>query len=99
MLDSSDTGTFNDDNVTRLQALAFQGTGEANSIVRILANGIVVGQGVVGSDLTDPPAQLPGDPPAIGHWEVTTEPLADGTWTITAEFEDLAGNITWPKSA
>ena len=94
MLTSSDTGTFHDDNVTNLQALAFAGTGEANARVRILANGVVVGQGVVGTDLTEPPAQLPDSPPAIGHWEVTTEPLGDGTWIITVEVEDQAGNIT-----
>jgi hypothetical protein len=94
LLASSDTGSFNNDNVTNLQALAFQGTGQANDKVRIRANGVVVGQGIVGTDLTNPPAQLPNSPPAIGAWELTTEPLSDGTYTITAEIEDLAGNIS-----
>ncbi len=94
LLASSDTGTFNDDNVTHLQALAFQGTAESNTRILILANGVVVGQGLVGTDLTAPPTQLPGSPPAIGAWEVTTEPLTDGTYTITAEVEDQAGNIS-----
>ncbi len=94
LLDSSDSGTFDNDNVTNVQAVAFQGTGEANAIVRIFANGVQVGEGIVGTDLTDPPAQLPDDPPALGHWEVTTEPLDNGTYTITAEIEDQAGNIT-----
>ncbi len=94
LLASSDSGTFDDDNVTNIQAMAFQGTGEANARVRIFANGVQVGEGIVGTDLTDPPAQLPGNPPAIGHWEVTVEPLADGTYTITAAVEDQAGNIT-----
>ena len=94
LLASSDTGTFNNDNVTRLQSLAFAGTGEANARVRIFANGLLVGQGIVGTDLTDPPAQLPDNPPAIGAWEITTEPLGDGTWTITAVVEDQAGNIS-----
>ncbi len=94
LLASSDSGTFDNDNVTNIQAVAFDGTGEANAKIRIFANGLLVGQGVVGSDLTDPPAQLPDDPPAFGHWEITTEPLDDGEWLITAEIEDLAGNIT-----
>ena len=94
LLASSDSGTLNTDNVTNVQALAFQGTGEANTKIRIKANGVVVGQGMVGTDLTNPPAELPGSPPAIGAWEVTTEPLDDGTYTITAEVEDQAGNIS-----
>ncbi|MGD9723137.1 MAG: Ig-like domain-containing protein [Pirellulales bacterium] len=99
LLDSSDSGTLNTDDVTNIQALAFQGTAEANTKVRILANGVVVGEGIVGSDLTNPPPELPGDPPAIGHWEVTTEPLADGTYVITAEYEDLAGNINFTETS
>lgn len=94
LLDSSDTGTSNTDEVTNLQALAFKGTAEANAKIRILANGVVVGQGVVGSDLTNPPTELPDDPPAIGSWEVTTEPLDDDTYEITVEVEDQAGNIS-----
>ncbi|MEX0978155.1 MAG: Ig-like domain-containing protein, partial [Pirellulales bacterium] len=93
LLASSDTGTFDDDDVTNLQPLAFQGTAEQNTRVRILANGVVVGQGIVGTDLTAPPTD-PEEPAIIGAWEVTTEPLADGTYTITAEIEDQAGNIS-----
>ncbi|MCG8450232.1 MAG: Ig-like domain-containing protein, partial [Pirellulales bacterium] len=29
-----------------------------------------------------------------GDWEITSEPLVDGKYTIYAEYEDLAGNIT-----
>src|SRR5439155_22810123 len=29
-----------------------------------------------------------------GAWEITVEPLIDGTYAITAEAEDLAGNIS-----
>ena len=94
MLASSDSGTFDNDNVTNIQAPAFQGTGESNARIRIFANGVQVGEGIVGTDLTDPPAQLPDDPPAFGHWEVTVEPLDSGTYTITAQIEDQAGNIT-----
>ncbi|MEX2113817.1 MAG: Ig-like domain-containing protein [Pirellulales bacterium] len=99
LLASSDSGTFDNDNVTNIQAAAFQGTGESNSRVRIFANGVQVGEGIVGTDLTDPPAQLPGDPPAFGHWEVTVEPLDSGTYIITAEIEDQAGNITLQETS
>ena len=94
LLASSDSGKFDDDNVTNVQALAFVGTGEANAKVRIFANGLLVGQGVVGSDLTEPPPELPETPPAFGEWEITTEPLDTGSYLITVEIEDLSGRIT-----
>jgi hypothetical protein len=99
MLPSSDSGTFDNDNVTNIQAPAFQGTGESNARIRIFANGVQVGEGIVGTDLTDPPAQLPNNPPAIGHWEVTVEPLDSGTYTITTQIEDQAGNITTQETS
>jgi hypothetical protein len=78
LLASSDSGMLDNDHVTNIQAPAFQGTGEANARVRILADGVIVGQGVVTAD---------------GRWEVTVEPLRDGQYAITAEFEDAAGNF------
>ncbi len=90
LLPSSDSGQFNDDNVTLFNALALQGTGEANSHVVIRANGFIVGQGTVGTDATD---GVLGN--GLGAWEITTEPLtpAATSYVITAELEDLAGNI------
>lgn len=82
LLASSDSGMFNDDNVTNIQAAAFQGTGEPNARVRVLANGILVGRGVVDTN---------------GTWEVTVEPLADGVYSVTYVQEDLAGNISQPS--
>jgi hypothetical protein len=79
LLASSDSGFSNTDNVTNIWGPAFQGTGEPNARVRLRANGVVVGQGVIGTD---------------GSWEVTVEPLADGTYTFTAVAEDLAGNVS-----
>ena len=76
---SSDTGVDSTDHVTSQDEPAFVGTGEPNAKVRVLANGIVVGQGIVGTD---------------GDWEVTVEPLADGAYDVTVEAEDLAGNTT-----
>lgn len=89
LLPSSDTGTSNSDNRTGIHQPAFDGTGEANAIVRIFANGRLVGTGVVGPDSSDG-----NDGNGLGTWEVTIEPLADGTYEILATLEDLAGNIS-----
>jgi subtilisin-like proprotein convertase family protein len=90
LLPSSDSGQFNDDNVTLFNALALQGTGEANTHIVIRANGLVVGEGTVGTDATD---GVLGN--GLGTWEITTEPLtpASTSYVITAQLEDLAGNI------
>lgn len=93
LLPTSDSGASNTDNITNVVAPAFQGTGEVNTRVRILANGVNVGEGVVGSDATD---GVSGN--GLGAWEVTVEPLADGTYTITAVVEDQAGNISAPSA-
>ena len=87
LLASSDTGPSSIDNFTSVSSPAFSGTGEANTRVRILAGGVVVGQGVVGSDITD---GILGN--GLGAWEVTVEPLADGTYDVSAVLEDTAGN-------
>ncbi|MCC6508965.1 MAG: pre-peptidase C-terminal domain-containing protein, partial [Pirellulaceae bacterium] len=76
------------DNITNINAPAFSGLGEANTLVRVYANGLLVGVGRVGSDASD---GLLGD--GLGHWEVTVEPLKDGVFQITTNLEDLAGNI------
>ena len=82
MLASSDAGMSSTDNVTSKMNPAFRGTAEANAKVRILANNTIVGQGIVTAD---------------GRWEVTVEPLRDGSYQITTEIEDDAGNIgVWP---
>ncbi len=88
LLETSDSGLSHSDDITTISAPAFQGTGEAGAQVRIFANGNLVGQGVVGSDLTD------GGFDQIGRWEVTVEPLKNGHFAITAEIEDQAGNIS-----
>jgi len=96
LLADSDSGSFNNDNVTNVSAPAFFGTGEANAIVRIWAHNVttggpieLVGEGVVGSDESD---LHPTD--GLGIWEITIEPLDDGVYDVTAELEDLAGNIS-----
>ena len=79
LLASSDSGASDTDNLTSVQQPAFSGTGEPNAAVRVYANGLLVGQSVVTTS---------------GDWEVTVEPLVDGNYDITAEQEDLAGNIS-----
>jgi len=85
----------NSDDVTAISAPAFAGLAEANSLIRIYATNTgtatvqLVGQGQVHSDSSD--GSL-GD--GLGSWEVTVEPLADGNYDITAEIEDVAGNIS-----
>ena len=84
LLASSDSAGIIDDNVTRIQSPAFVGTGEGNTLIRIFANGGLVGQGVVTSG---------------GAYEVTVEPLVDEVYDITATLEDWAGNISSPSAA
>ncbi len=47
-----------------------------------------IGEAFTGSDESDGIADN-----GLGLWEITSQPLADGNWTITADVEDQAGNI------
>ena len=89
LLTGSDTGASDVDDITAINEPAFNGLAEANSLVRIYANGELVGEDVVGSDASD---GVTGD--GMGEWEITSEPLADGTYLISTQVEDLAGNVT-----
>ncbi|MDH4074065.1 MAG: Ig-like domain-containing protein, partial [Gammaproteobacteria bacterium] len=88
LIASSDTGMSKMDDVTNKMQPAFAGLGEVGATVYLYANGIPVGQGVVGSDETD---FNPGD--GLGAWEVTTEPLDDGIYDVIAHVEDGSGNF------
>ena len=96
LLADSDSGLLDSDNVTNVSAPAFHGTGEANAIVRLWAWNVttgggfeLVGEGLVGSDESD---LAPNN--GVGIWEITIEPLDDGVYDVTAELEDLAGNVS-----
>jgi hypothetical protein len=89
LLSSSDSGTSNTDDVTDMTQPAFGGTAEANRRVFVYANGVLVGQGVAGSDATD---GVIGN--GLGDWEVTVEPLDYGAYSIQTRVEDLAGNLS-----
>ncbi len=105
LIDSSDSGMSNTDNVTNKMQPAFAGVSEVGSAVRIFAepfdnqgnslgNAVLVGEGVVGSDESDV-GIIAGASNADnqGVWEVTVEPLDDGIYHITVQVEDLAGNV------
>ena len=77
LLPSSDSGMSQADGVTNIQQPAFVGVAGPNEAVRILSNGLLVGEGVAGPD---------------GRWEITIEPLTDGIYDITNQVTDLAGN-------
>ena len=89
LLATSDSGVSNSDDITAVNPPAFLGTAEANTLVRVFANGELVGVARVGSDLSD---GVEGD--GLGLWEVTVEPLTYGQFEITSTVEDLAGNIS-----
>jgi hypothetical protein len=81
---SSDSGGIDDDNITTVTAPKFAGTGEANALVRIYANAILVGQGQTST---------------TGAFEITVNPLSDGVYSVTTRLEDLAGNVSDPSPA
>jgi hypothetical protein len=87
LLASSDTGTFDDDNVTRINQPAFTGVAEANARVRVYADGLLVGEGMVGKDATHATEGL-------GVWEITVEALDDGIYEITTIVDDPACNLS-----
>ena len=56
--------------------------------MRLRANGVLVGVAEVQSDESD---GVVGN--GLGEWEITSEPLDDGVYEITADVEDWAGNV------
>ncbi len=87
--ESSDSGTYANDRVTRMQQPTLVGVSEVGASVNLYADGTLVGRTVVGSDETD---GVPED--GRGAWQASVQPLADGTYTIQAQFEDPAGNVS-----
>jgi hypothetical protein len=95
LLYSSDTGKSSTDNLTSKMQPAFDGTTEANAKVFVYARQTSCSREPDG----DPQPQIEevrigeGVARSDGTWEVTVEPLADGCYSIWAEYEDLAGNV------
>lgn len=74
---ASDSGAFDDDNITNVTTPTFEGTTEANAIVEIFIDG-----GSVGTTTAN----------GSGVWAFTTAALAEGDHTVAATFTDIAGN-------
>jgi len=75
---NSDTGASTSDNVTNENQITLTATVEGAQNVRFLAGETELGFGVEG--------------PA-GVWTLTTDALADGVYSITAESSDVAANL------
>ena len=88
MATASDTGMSARDNVTKINQPTFRGIAEVGATVSIIANGQLIGTGIVGNDETD---FTPGD--NLGQWEVTVQPLDDGQYEVLSHIEDVAGNF------
>ena len=83
LLVTSDSGTLNTDNITKVTTPGFTGTAEANATIQLFDGATVIGTGPVNS---------------AGAWSVATSALAAGTHAITAKATDLAGNISVPSA-
>ncbi|MCP4380668.1 MAG: Ig-like domain-containing protein, partial [Hyphomicrobiales bacterium] len=73
---ASDTGASDSDDITNDDTPTFSGTAEADSTVRLYADGVEVGSAVATG----------------GTWSITASTLADDTYDITARATDAAGN-------
>ncbi len=73
----SDTGSSSTDNVTSDTTPTFSGTHTANNVVRLYANGVLVGSATVNGD---------------SDWTITSDALGADTYSFTARGVDLAGN-------
>ncbi len=84
LLESSDTGMLNNDGVTRLNQPAFGGMSAPGTKVDLLATNMLTGT-----------TQLVGSTVVLGsgEWEITSEPLADGTYDFVPRYTNLAGAV------
>src|SRR5207302_52265 len=84
LLPADDSGASNSDHVTSVTRPRFTGTAAPDAPVQLLVNGAVNGS---------------GQADANGNWTIQlSAPLADGSYSITAQTTDLAGNAS-PVSA
>jgi CSLREA domain-containing protein len=84
LITGDDSGTFTNDNYTKVNMPTFSGTAESGTTVKVFANSVEVGSG----------------PVTLGTWNIMAcvQPactaLADGTYSITATATDTAGNTS-----
>ncbi|SHE61227.1 PKD domain-containing protein, partial [Leeuwenhoekiella marinoflava] len=81
---ASDTGTSSTDNITADQTPTFTGTAEANTSVEVFSEG-----NSLGTTTAD----------GSGNWSFTSPALTDGTYAITANATDTAGNVSVTSTA
>ncbi|MCV3217086.1 Ig-like domain-containing protein, partial [Plectonema radiosum NIES-515] len=75
----SDSGISNVDNITKVTTPIITGNADANTTVQLFNAGQIVGQATTGSD---------------GKWQITTNNLANGTYNLSAQATDIAGNVS-----
>ncbi|MFL5331350.1 MAG: Ig-like domain-containing protein [Gemmataceae bacterium] len=79
----SDSGSANNDNITRVVSPTFSGTALAGSTVKIYSDGVLVGSGIANA----------------GTYSITTSALASGTHAITATATDTSGTVSSASNA
>jgi hypothetical protein len=72
-----DNGVSNTDKITNANVLTLTGTAEANSLITIYDNGVMIGTATTGAN---------------GAWTFTTTALANGSNRFSANATDSAGN-------
>ena len=77
---SSDSGSSTSDNITNDTTPTFVGTTEAGSTVTLYESSVILGTAVADGS---------------GDWRITSSVLGDGSHSITAKAEDLAGNVSF----
>ena len=80
LLQASDSGFSNVDHITNVTTPNFGGSGEANAFVNLFANAVQVG--------TD------GVSTAGTYTVAVASPLANGTYNMTVDLVDVAGNVS-----
>lgn len=76
LAEASDTGTYNDDNLTKETSPVIYGTAEIGNTIQLYN-----GENAIGASVTASP-----------DWNVTLAGLTDGTYTLTARATDAVGN-------
>ncbi|BAZ19040.1 YD repeat protein (plasmid) [Calothrix sp. NIES-4071] len=80
---ATDTGTSNSDGITKNTNPTITGSPEANSIVKLYKDGLIIGQATAAAN---------------GEWSVQLTNLSNGQHVFTATATDIAGNVSSPST-
>ena len=83
LLDKSDSGSSNNDNITNKNSVEIAGLAEIGSTVQLFKGEQLVGNAITKSD---------------GTWVINTLTLTDGIQNIKAVTTDIAGNVSIPST-